>query len=163
MNAANQNASLENKSIGGWLILFLIGLLTYPASSLIVIIKDLIPALSGEIWSTLTNPAGAQYHPLWAPLLIGELVGNCFFIVFSIVLIVLLFIRRKMVPKLTITFLIANLIYVSVDIYLVRLLPAIAQNGDYQALTDWVRTLVACLIWVPYFIASKRVKTTFVK
>ena len=150
-------------TIGGWLILFSIGLVTYPVRSLIFLATDLIPAFSGDTWWVLTNPASGHYHPLWAPLLIGELTGTLVFIMFSIFLIIVFFIRRKVVPRLTITYLIANLIFVSIDFYLVRLLPASVHQGDYQALTDWVRTLVACLIWVPYFFMSKRVKATFVK
>jgi len=163
INSSNQKAPPNSVAIGGWLILFAIGLVIYPIRSLILLATDLIPAFSGDTWWVLTSPASGHYHPLWAPLLIGELIGNTIFMIFSVSLIILFFVRRKIIPRLTIIFLIANLVFVSIDFYLVRLLPAAAQQADYQALTDWIQTLVACLIWVPYFIISKRVKTTFVK
>jgi hypothetical protein len=144
------------------LILIGIGLVLNPLRILISVGKDLLPTLSRNTWLLLTTPGTQVYHPLWAPLLIFELVGNVVFVVFSIIAAVYFFRKRRLFPKMMIALLIANLAFVVVDYLLSNSIPFIRAQSDPESARDLSRAIIACLIWVPYFVVSKRVKATFV-
>ena len=149
--------------IGGWLILCAIGLLLYPVQTMVFLITELIPAFSPENWSALTSPTSPYYHSYLAPLLIAELVGNLCFFIFSICLVVFFFQQRTYAPKLIILFLIGNLIFVGFDYYVTTFIIVRPSSINMDAMINFVRTTVAGLVWIPYFIFSKRVARTFVK
>ncbi len=164
MTETDQGISVEKKydKIGGLLILVAIGMVLAPIRILLMTVKNLFPAFSKQIWSLLTTPGARAYHPLWKPLLIGELVGNILFLGFSVLIAVFFFQRRRSVPKLAVTFLLANLLFVVIDYYAVGLIP-VAATADVGTKQEIIRTLIVCLIWVPYWLVSKRVKGTFVR
>ena len=147
--------------IGGWLILCAVGLLLYPVQTAVTLFTKIVPALSQNSWSTLTSPASASYHPLWGPLLMMELVGSVCFLVFSIFVILFFLKRRKFVPKLAVVFMALNLVFVAVDYYLARTVLLEAEPVNLESTVNLIRTLVASVIWISYFLYSKRVKRTF--
>jgi hypothetical protein len=151
------------QKIGGWLILCAIGLILYPVQTMVFLITELIPALSPENWSALTSPTSPHYHSLFAPLVIAELVGNICFFIFSICLIVFFFQQRKYAPKLIILFLTTNLIFVGFDYFVTTFIIIRSSSINMDATINFVRTMVAGMVWIPYFIFSKRVGRTFVK
>jgi hypothetical protein len=155
-------APKQYDKIGGWLILVAIGLIFSPIRLIVVLVKDLLPALSGDTWSRLTTPGTEAYHPLWAPLLLFEVIGNCLFIVFPIVIAVFFFQKRRFVPQLIIVLLLSNLVFVAIDYFAADLIPFVAAQEDMGSLVELIRVLIASAIWVPYFIVSKRVQGTFV-
>ena len=151
------------QKIGGWLILCAIGVILYPVQTLVFLFTELIPALSPENWSALTSPASPYYHSFLAPLVIAELVGNICFFIFSICLVVFFFQQRKFAPKLIILFLAGNLIFVGFDYCVTTFIIIRSSSIDMDATINFVRTMVAGMVWIPYFIFSKRVGKTFVK
>jgi len=162
---AQKNADAAPKQydkIGGWLILIAIGLIFAPIRLLVVLFKDLLPALSVDTWSRLTTPGTESYHPLWAPLLLFEILGNCLFILFPIIIAVFFFQRKRFVPRLIIVLLLANLVFVAIDYFAANLIPFVAAQEDMGSLVELIRVLIASAIWVPYLLVSKRVKGTFV-
>jgi hypothetical protein len=148
--------------IGGWLILCAVGLLVYPVQTAVSLLTETIPAFSENNWFLLTSPDSVSYHPLWGPLLIMELVGNLCFLIFSLSVIVFFFKKRKFVPQLVIAFLTSNLLFVGLDYYLARVVITETNPANLEPIINLVRTLVASIIWVSYFIFSKRVKKTFI-
>jgi len=154
----------DYSKIGGWLILITLGLIVAPIRISLLVFNDLLPVFKPEIWSVLTTPGSEAYHPLWKPLLIGELVGNLLFVAFSVILVVLLFQRKRIFPKLAIAYLVSNLIFVVADAYVVTLIPvAKAQGFDSATIKEITRSVVGAAVWVPYFMVSKRVKGTFTR
>ena len=151
------------QKIGGWLILCAVGLLLYPVQTAVSLYTEIIPALSSENWSLLTSPHSVSYHPLWGPTLIMELVGNVCFLVLSLLVVVFFFKRRKVVPNLVIVFLASNLIFVGFDCYLAGVVLKKAHPAELQPPVNFFRTIAASIIWISYFIFSKRVKKTFTK
>ncbi len=164
MKAKKKADDLQKRydKIGGWLILVAIGLIFTPLRLLVVLFKDLLPVISGDTWSRLTTPGTTAYHPLWAPLLLFETIGNCVFIVFPIIITVFFFQRRRFVPTLIIVLLLTNLVFVAADYFAASLIPLIDVQEDMGSLVELARVVIACAIWVPYFLISKRVKGTFV-
>ena len=147
--------------IGGWLILCAVGLLLYPVQTAVTLFTKILPALSQNNWGILTSPASAAYHPLWGPLLIMELVGNVCFLVFSISVILFFLKRRKFVPRLVVVFMALNLTFVAVDYYLARTVLLGAEPVNLESTVNLIRTLVASIVWISYFLYSKRVRRTF--
>ena len=156
------NSDNTYRKIGGWLILFAIGIVLYPARILIALFTELFPALSHANWSVLTTPGSQGYHPLWSPLLILELAGNIGFFFFSICLVIFFFQRRQIVICLTIVFLLSNLIFVGLDFFVTHFYLINTGSINPNSASNLVRTLVASAIWIPYFLLSKRAKRTFV-
>lgn len=158
-----QGSEIGYQKIGGWLILCAVGLLLYPVQTMVFLFTDLSTALSPENWSALTSPANPYYHSFLAPLVIAELVGNICFFIWSICLIVVFFQQRKYAPKLIILFLTANLIFVGFDYFVTTFIIIRSRSINMDAMINFVRTAVVGLVWIPYYIFSKRVERTFVK
>jgi len=165
MDETAQRADGERKleGIGGWLILVTIGLVTSLVLMVVGLTQDVLPAFAGGAWDKLTTAGSPHYHPLWAPLLIMEVSGTTFFILFSLVILVLLFMKKRFVPLVVIIFLLANLAFVITDYLLGMNIPLVASMPDESTPTQILRQAISCAIWVPYFLRSKRVKNTFVK
>lgn len=175
MSATNTDSNRQQQSselqasqpnynkIGGWLILVAVGLILAPLRILRSVFIYSLPIFKPETWSALTTQSSEVYHPLLAPLLIGELVGNLFFIALSIILVVLLFRRRKIVPKLAIFYYLSNLIFALTHTYTASLIPTVSINMfDAGSIKEIAGFVVRASIWVPYFLISKRVKGTFI-
>lgn len=156
-------AQNEPKGLGGWLILPAIGLIVFPLKMFITLTSVFVPIFQKGYWHTLTTPGSKAYHVLWAPFIMTELIGNLLFISFDIILIFLFFMKSYRFPMLYVAFLGLNLAFVLGDFFFVKLIPAAAAEDDVRALVEVTRTTIAAMIWVPYFLLSKRVKNTFVK
>jgi len=157
----NSDGNEKYDKIGGWSIICAIGLALYPVQAAISLYAEVFPALSPENWARLTLPNSVSYHPLWAPLLITELIGNGCFLILSTCVVVFFFKRRKFAPRLAIIFLASNFIFVGLDCYFTQVILAISDPVNMGPTINFVRTLVASTIWIAYFIFSKRVKRTF--
>lgn len=158
---AEETKSYEG--IRGWLIVPLIGLFIIPIRIFLLFFKDLVPIFTQGHWNVLTTPGTDAYHPLWAPLIIFECVGNAVFVIFSIVLLVLFFRKSRLLPKLMVFYLILNLLFVVGDFFFADLIPAVAEQSNPQDVKELGRAIIGVIIWVPYFLVSKRVKQTFTK
>ena len=163
MSQTSINSDPSDHKIGGWFLLYAVGLVLYPVKLALSLVTELAPVFSHENWTRLTTPGTMGYDPLWRPVLISELVGNCCFLLFSICLIVFFFQRRHIVPRMVVIFLLSNLVFVGVDFYLTYFYLLGADSVSTEAVINIVRTAVASMIWTPYFMVSKRVKATFVK
>jgi hypothetical protein len=138
------------KGIGGWLIPTVIALAIGPISTLRAIYLDL-HVLSGSGFQ-----AGLAARPGLAVLILFEAMTNAILLFALIGLNVLFYGTRKSFPRWMITYLIAALCLSLID-HLVSLHfhPEARWTGVFQR-------LVAALIWVPYYLQSRRVRQTFV-
>lgn len=152
----------QYEKIGGWLILLAIGLILTPLRVLVFLGKDFVPIFTTKTWSVLTTPGTGAYHPLWAPILMFEGVGNTVLIVFSVIVAIYFFQKRRIVPKLMIALLLSNLFFVGADYFAANLIPGVGSQKDVESMREFAGVVIACSIWVPYFLVSKRVKATFV-
>ena len=151
------------EGIRGWLILPLIGLFITPVRISISILKDFIPIFTDGRWNVLTTPGSGAYNPLWVALIIFECVGNAVFVIFSIVLLVFFFRKSRLLPKLIISYIILNVLFVAGDFSLANLIPAVAEQSDPQDAKELARAIIGAIVWIPYFLVSKRVEQTFVR
>ena len=146
--------------LGGWLILVGIGLVISPFR-LGAFILQFVPVFTDGTWEILTTPGSEQYHALWAPVLIFELLGTLGFIVAYVVLGILFFRKSRLFPKTYIAIALINLCFIILDAGLGFALPGGTMLAP-EAAKEMARALVSVAIWVPYMMVSKRVRNTFV-
>ena len=151
----------EPQGLGGWLVLVGLGLSLAPIRMGFQFANDLLPIMTEGYWPILTDPASAAYHPLWAPLIVFEVVGNLAFIIASAYLLVLFFQRSPRFPRLMIWYLLTNLAFLAIDSLVAKAIPEVAAQADPQGARELLRGFVGCLIWVPYLMSSRRVRNTF--
>jgi hypothetical protein len=165
MNARQpeQDTGKPYAKIGGWLLLCALGLMIYPVQTLYTLIAKLLPAVFSDNWAALTSPENPGYHTLWAPLVIAELVGSIGFLICSIFIVIFFFHRRYWIPKLVIFFMAANIIFVGADYFIINFFLVRTDSVDVDATINFVRTVVAGAIWIPYFMFSRRVEKTFTR
>ena len=153
----------EIKGLGGWLILLGIGVVLSPFRLLITTVPVFQEVFSYDTWEILTTPGLTTYHPLWAPLIIGEIFYNFAIFSASIYLIYLFFSKHYLFPKFFMAIVIISLIFIPLDASVVKIIFPDEPIFYPETLKEFVRVLVYGLIWIPYLLISKRVKTTFVE
>jgi hypothetical protein len=159
---AEDQSRVAVSGIGGWLYLVAIGLCLTPIRLGTEIVRGLRP-FDPATWHAVTTPGTRAYHPLFGPLIVGELVANAALLVWAIVLLYLFFAKRRAFPAVMIAFLIVRLLIQVADMLVAKMIPAAAAAvgpAVYGALAGGV---LVVLIWVPYFIKSRRVHATFVR
>ncbi|MCI0564908.1 MAG: DUF2569 domain-containing protein [Nitrososphaera sp.] len=155
--------------LGGWLILPIIGLLLTPLFAAEAFLSEVMPLFEAKTWTALTTPGLPAYDPRWAPSLIFAAVSNLVLLVGPIGLLLLLFKKKRNLPKLVIAFYIFNFIAVGIDLLLTTTFiytkhPNIANANEIvsEVVVELGRAFLLALIWVPYFLVSQRVTRTFV-
>lgn len=150
------------QGLSGWLILVGLSTVSMVVVSFSNIIVGLGAAAPGQ-WSTLTSPSSPAYHPLWAPLLSLELIGNAVFMVLAALGLVLFFKRRQSFPRVFVALLWSRWAFVSLDLALALLIPAMATMIGFREGWEVVSGLIGCTIWTLYMYQSTRVESTFIR
>jgi hypothetical protein len=155
---------LENQhlqGIGGWLILVGIGLCLTPFTRVFAVGSNWQAYFSLRTWELVAVPSGAAYHPFYAPLLILELLGNIALFGLNVLAIFMYFGRQKAFPKVYISLLIINVVFLAFDEVMSS---RIASPGGSVASPQIVtRAILMTCIWSGYMCMSRRVKATFVR
>jgi hypothetical protein len=158
----NEPAVTEPVGIGGWLILVAIGVFVSPLRLLASTVNTLMPILKDGVWAALTTPGSDAYHPMWAPVIVYELLGNVTLLVAYVVLLVLFIKRSTEFPRLFIWIAALTFPFLVIDVWLVSLLPLDEPALDPSTARGLLASVFALAIWVPYMLRSRRVKNTFV-
>ena len=149
--------------IGGWLILIAIGLSLTPLRILFEFITEPNFFNHNLILGILSSNE-PTYNPELAFLIGFEIVFNVLSVIFSVLLIILLYQKRTSFPKIIIVFYIVTLIFFAIDVFLVFFFldDAFSSQEMASSLGEVFRAFISTSIWVPYFIMSERVKKTFI-
>jgi hypothetical protein len=148
--------------MGGWLIFVAVGLCVAPIRIGAEIVKGLRP-LDPVTWHAITTPGTRAYHPLFGPLIVGELVVNAALFIWAGVLLYLFFGKRRSFPAMMITFLVTRVLFQAADLGVALMIPMTAARmggGVYGAL---VANVLVAAVWGRYFVVSKRVDATFTR
>ncbi len=150
------------KGLGGWLILFGIGLFVRVLMHVGFLVKT-SHVYSLQSWRAYTDPANSAYNALTAPLLLFELFTQLTFLFYGILLIVLFFQKRRIFPILAIMYFVLTFVAVSLDQGLAQTIKAkgVVTHTHPAVISPVLQTLVPLIIWGLYLIRSKRVKSTF--
>jgi transglutaminase-like putative cysteine protease len=149
--------------IRGWLVLLAIGLVFRPLFILNNIVTNFGTSFQADAWSTLTTPGGVSFHPLWAPLIVSELLWNVFDLFFSMLLIFLFFRHRRSFPWLMIGMLVLAVLAQIADASAAPYLPTVSEPEARAGRLLAARAVVQGLIWIPYLLRSRRVRATFIR
>jgi hypothetical protein len=150
------------KGIGGLLILPLLGLILSPLIKIYSIYEDLWPIFSSDYWEDLTSPASELYHPLWTRLLIFEVAGQVTIFLLGLAALVSFLKRSRKAPRLVILWLLLALVFAAADFHFKGYIPGAVAEYDTIFPPELWSAIIPAAIWIPYFLASKRVKATFV-
>ena len=154
--------TLTPAGIGGWLILVAVGLCLTPVRIAVELVRGLRP-LEPATWHAITTPGTRAYHPLFGPLIVGELVVNAALLIWAGVLLYLFFAKRRSFPAMMITFMITRVLFQAADLGVALMIPATAARTGPAVYGALAGAILVTLIWVPYFIRSRRVESTFIR
>ena len=165
-NKKSEATDLENnelKGLSGWLILVGIGVIFSPIRLLFTSIPIYKQIFEDGTWEALTTVGSEVYNSLWAPLFLGEITYNSIMVAASIYLIYLFFSKHYLFPKLYIAIVALSIVFFPLDAWLAtKVLPS-EPMFDPETTKEFMQSLVAGIIWIPYMLISKRVKATFVE
>ncbi len=151
------------RGIGGWLILVAISLVVNIGRMIWMNTQTLPPVLNLQVWLPLTTPGQPNYHPLFAPTLLGEAAANLL-IAMAFLLAAYLFVtRRRRFPQVMIFILASNIVIMIADAVAAHQLPGIEQKDRFEAIAGAFKGVATAALWIPYYLVSKRVKATFVR
>jgi transglutaminase-like putative cysteine protease len=148
--------------LGGWLILVGFGLVISPFR-LVLALQSSAGAFAVWKWNSLTHTDGMSYHPMWAPLLIFELLGQITMMVLTLFVLVSFWQKRRMFPKWYIVLLALNAVIVTGDVVGLGVIDKGSATAQAAHLKSVFQAAIACAIWIPYLRTSRRVKLTFVQ
>ena len=157
------NGDDKLKGLGGWLALVGIGVVTSPIRSLIMLIDSYKPIFEAGMWKTLTTEGSDAYIPYFSSIIVGEIVFNTMLLIASIYLIYLFFSKTYLFPKFYIGIVATSLIFIPLDAWVVAIMFPDEPMFDPDTTKQFMGTLMAGVVWVPYMLFSKRVKVTFVE
>jgi hypothetical protein len=156
----NEEKNLEG--IGGWLILVAIGMVVTPIRLIIFTMTTYPEIFSTGVWEALTTQGGEAYSPLWAPILIGEILINSGMLLAWLYMAYLFFSKKMVFPKWYIGLAVFSLIFIIADAFSIKLVMPSEPVFDPDTIQELIRSLYMVVVWVPYMLISKRVKATFV-
>ncbi len=153
----------ENQNIGGWLILIAIGLIFTPFLLLLEIFRNFDDFFSTSTWEYILQDHQSFSDLFTSLLIVFEIVYNAAFFVFSMLILSLFFTRRTILPKMIILFYALSFIIPTLDSIIAFSINEFAytETEKIQAYKEAGKSFIKAAIWIPYFIVSKRVKTTF--
>lgn len=138
------------RSIGGWLYL--------PA--LLLVIAVVMNGINSVQILCVTIVNYSYINSIAKGIVILELIGNVFLFLFSIYVANLFVRKMRELPRCYILLLISAFVFYALDAYLANeFLYIPIDQSDIKSL---ISKLLGCLIWIPYFCSSVRVKRTFV-
>ena len=147
--------------IGGWLILPAIGVVLGPPVAAIMVWATM-HNVDAASWQALTTPGSNEYHALWAPVLLFELMGATLLGALSALLLVLFFKRRRSTPAVYIGVSIAAVLHELGSVIFLHALPV--EAGDrMQGIGSLAGSALVTLLWCGYFLQSGRVEATFTR
>lgn len=150
------DADRHLEGIGGWLILIMLGLVLSPLVILFSTLFTNLPLLTGERFRPFL-----ETHPALQAVLIFEVVTNLIFVAILVALNYLFFTKKRAFPTYMILYLSLQFVVILADMGMVHaVLPATPVSA--AGVRNILRAIIGATVWIPYFLASRRVKVTFV-
>ena len=148
----------EAWAISGWLALLGIGVTIGPVVIIIGIFQ--LETFQNAVWTNLSIAYPNKNLSLMQLLIILEVVGNVFLLVLTCLMPFLFFRRRDLFPRTMIFMLAFNVLFILLDYMATDAIfdtHMLRENAK-----EFVRPMVAAIIWIPYLMVSERVKHTFI-
>lgn len=147
--------------LGGWLILVGFGTVVRPIVILTMLLTTNNVVFKADVWTALTAP-GSSTSPWLGPFLIVELLVNVALFAFSVLALVCFFRKKRILPPLMVALLSGTVVFLGADLAVARALVEPAALEAEKTGADLGRAVIGAIIWIPYFLRSRRVRATFV-
>jgi hypothetical protein len=162
--AEHQVAADERlRGLGGWLVLVGIGVVVGFLRMMATTASTFLPLFEEGVWQALTSPESETYHPLWAPIIVGEVVFNCGMVGATAWLAYLFFSKSYLFPRAFIALTVTSLIFIPFDAWVVTFVLPEEPMFDPVTAREFGRVFVGAIVWIPYMLVSRRVSATFVE
>lgn len=163
VNPEPQTDPKYERNIGGWLVLFSIGLVFSPLRIIIELISDPV-MFNHAIWKVLLDENNTMYNPELAFLIGFEIVYNVIAVVLAVLLLIMIIQKRTSAPYLAIFYMVVTLVVLIIDTFMASTLSDVSfTEAEMREYYDEIfRSFLYTAVWTPYFLMSKRVKETFV-
>lgn len=153
--------NIFHPTIGGWMVLPVIGLILTPVISLITLISgNLFNASSFQFY---TSQESSGYHILWGVLWMINLAVTSAYLVLPVLILVMIFKYDQRSPSFIIWFYAGNAVVNLILLILAKSINTMDPSVTQAVWKDLIRAFIAGAIWIPYFYYSSRVKETFVR
>jgi len=164
----HNNGPDEPVGIGGWLLLPILGLLVSLVDSARVLWTTTFVILGPKMWSAYLNPNTVFYHSGWVPVMIIGGLMQFFLAVLSVIALISIFLKKRYVPRLMIGVYVLAFCLAVLDVALIyqfftTINRSWAHHMEPAVIRKFLITSGIVVVWVPYFIKSKRVNNTFVR
>ncbi|GAB5562726.1 MAG: hypothetical protein SynsKO_43730 [Synoicihabitans sp.] len=153
----------DTPSLGGWLILPLLGTLIAPFRLMADLWLNFRDAFDQSVWIALTSPGSEAYNSALALLIIVEVGVNMFMVVLVIANLVFFLRRDRCLPRLYQFILIFSFVFILGDLIAGNMIQVFTEEDNIEVFAELFKMILGIAIWVPYFSVSKRVKRTFVR
>lgn len=159
MEITKQN---QPSGLGGWLILAGINIVFSIYLTTRTVVESYNSIMLSGIYTALTSPESSSYHSGFKFCFIFEIALNITFILLFIYLAYLFFTKNYKFPKVFIFIRIMCVVFIIVDIFITISVFDVSVI-DREVIIDLVGAIIQCMICIPYFRKSERVKNTFVQ
>ncbi|MBV1959308.1 MAG: DUF2569 domain-containing protein [Pseudomonadales bacterium] len=157
------NEESDLKGLRGWLILIGLGLVFSPIRLVATCYPLFSQIFTDGTWEIVTTQGSEFYHPIWAPLLIGELIFNVGLVLLCLYLMYLFFTRAQLFPKVYIFMMVISFVFILFDAWISTIVLPDEPMFDPDTTKGFINAIIGVIVWVPYMLVSRRVKATFVE
>lgn len=148
--------------IGGWLILVVLQIFLTSSNLITGLSENFKAFTNSKLLSTLMTNNHPYYSPYWGFVITLQTIFGTFIGIYIIITAIFFFKASKKAIKLMIIYYILICSYAALIIISNSLIPYSANNESANSLGSLIGTILASLIWISYFLKSKRVRNTFV-
>lgn len=163
INTQPSNNETFYYGFGGWLYL-ISGLQIITSISIVSTLFNTLDLFGTTEWINFTDPESVDYLSYFELHTYTALIINILLIISIILIAITTLTRSKLYAPAQITFLILFFICYAVDSYLMDLTN---KNNIYEPYSETnllmmpIASIILAVIWILYFMKSKRVKNTF--
>ncbi|WML34442.1 DUF2569 domain-containing protein [Clostridium sp. OS1-26] len=150
------------KGIRGWLILVMLQVFSNFLNLFMSLQYNLTILDNSKLLNTLANPSHLYYSPNWKPVILFETIIEMGLLIYIAITLIFFFNAKKRAINMMIIFYILLAIYPIAVVIARSQVPYLTQEYTREDYIKLISSVIASLIWITYFIKSKRVKNTFI-
>lgn len=153
--------SVEPLRIGGWLFVFAFSISVTPIRMALELFA--MEGFKLSVWLVLMNPAEPTFRPSFIPLMMFELAGNIAACIFTLLVAVFFYQKRRVFPMAFIGVFTSIFLFRLLDLVLPEYLLGKEHAPESREWFGLIGNFFYVLLWSIYMMVSDRVKNTFVR
>ncbi len=152
--------------IGGWLLIPIVTLFVSIYAA-VGSFQEIGTILGPNLWTAFKTPGTVFYHSPWVPVIVVGALIQVSIVIIAVIAMTAIFRKKKSVPRIMILLYVLGTCLVIVDMFLTysflaSISPQLSNQVAPESLKKMAGVIVSAIIWMPYFLKSKRVMNTFV-